>query len=112
MRVFDSSDDAYIFVADNLYYVDIAVNSVPATVRPFPGDTVLYFESHDNKFYVILCDGMGSGNEASFESKMTAELLKEFIKSGIQANTAVNMINSSMALKTQSEVFRQPIYWK
>ena len=105
MRVFDSSGDSIHLVADNLYYVDITVKQRSRDGQTVSGDTVLYFESHDNKFYVILCDGMGSGNEASLESKMTAELLKEFIKSGIQANTAVNMINSSMALKTQSEVF-------
>ena len=48
---------------------------------------------------------MGSGNEALNESKMTAELLKEFIKANIKTETAIKMINSSLSLKTKREIF-------
>ena len=105
MRIFDETGDSIRLVADNLYYPDIAVKQKIKEGQKVSGDTVIYFESHENKFYVILCDGMGSGDEASLESKMTAELLREFIKADIKIETAISMINSSLALKTQREGF-------
>lgn len=105
MRIFDEKSDTIRLVADNIYYPEFSVKQRTREGQAVSGDTVIYFESHDNKFYVILCDGMGSGDEASLESRMTAELLKEFIKADIKIETAINMINSSLALKTQREVF-------
>lgn len=105
MRIFDEKEDGIRLVADNLYYTDISVKQRIKEGESVSGDTVVYFESHDNKFYVILCDGMGSGDEASSESKMTAGLLKEFITADIDIETAISMINSSLSLKNQREGF-------
>ncbi len=68
------------------------------------GDTILHFE-HQGKFFVILCDGMGSGNEAKTESGMTAKLFAQFLKAGFEKTTALNMINSALALKADRESF-------
>ena len=48
---------------------------------------------------------MGQGRKAYRESKMTVELLKEFIKTGFLKDKAVNMINSALAIKGDSESF-------
>ena len=67
------------------------------------GDTVLHFKTDKNKYYIILCDGMGSGEEACRESRMTAELLGGFLKAGFSKRAAVNLINSTLALKLDRE---------
>ena len=68
------------------------------------GDTLVHFE-RGNKYFVILCDGMGSGEAALSESRLTAKLFEEFLKAGFAKETAVSMINSALALKADKESF-------
>ncbi len=105
MKVYGEEAGNICLVADSLYYPEISVKQRKREGQEVSGDTVMHFETPDNKLYVILSDGMGSGDDASRESKITAELLKEFITAGIKIETAINIINSSLSLKTQKEVF-------
>lgn len=105
MKIKDEQSGTVHLVSDNLYFPDISVKSSTKDGETVSGDTVLYFESEYNKFYVILADGMGSGKEAQKESQMTASLLKEFILAGVDIKIAIDMINSSLSLKTQPELF-------
>lgn len=68
------------------------------------GDTVIYFE-RGRKFFVILCDGMGSGDDAMHQSRLTARLFEKFLKAGFDKETSLRMINSSLALKADQESF-------
>lgn len=100
------NDSSYMkFVAHNKYYVEYAVCQHSGESDTVCGDTVMQFDTDDNKFCVLLCDGMGSGSEASEESRLTAELLQDFIKAGFIKNTAVKMINSTLAMKAGKENF-------
>ncbi len=105
MRILDDFAEGYHLVADNLYFPEISVRQRVQEGQSVSGDTVVHFEAPGNKYYVILCDGMGSGDEAFAESHMTAELLKEFIMAGVKPEAAVKIINSSLALKTRREGF-------
>ena len=104
MKVCEEKDTVHL-IADNLFYTEFSVKQRTKEEQSVSGDTVIHFETDNGKFYVILCDGMGSGSEALNESKMTAELLKEFIKANIKTETAIKMINSSLSLKTKREIF-------
>ncbi len=68
------------------------------------GDSVIYFE-RENKFFVILCDGMGSGDDAMHQSRLTARLFEKFLKAGFDKETSLRMINSALALKADQESF-------
>lgn len=68
------------------------------------GDTLIHFEKN-GRYFVILCDGMGHGEAALSESRLTARLFEEFLRAGFQKETAVNMINSTLALKADKESF-------
>lgn len=68
------------------------------------GDTVTYFE-RENKFFVILCDGMGSGRDAMRQSRLAARLFEKFLKAGFNKETSLRMINSALALKADQESF-------
>ncbi len=105
MKIKDEEGGTIHLVSDNIFYPDIAVKKSTKDGESVSGDTVLYFESDNNLFYVILADGMGSGKEAQKESMMTAGLLKEFILAGVDIGIAIDMINSSLSLKTQPELF-------
>lgn len=92
-------------ITDNAYEVIISVSQKEKDDEPVSGDTVLHFETEKSKYYIILCDGMGSGNDASRESRMTAELLGGFLKAGFTKSAALNLINSTLALKMDREGF-------
>ena len=105
MKIKNEEGNTVHLVSDNVFYPDIAVKKSTKDGEMVSGDTDLYFESEDNKFYVILADGMGSGKEAQKESLMTASLLKDFILAGVDIKIAIDMINSSLSLKTRPELF-------
>ena len=104
MKIADNSS-AIKFVAHNRYYVEYAVCQHSGEAEELCGDTVMQFETNDSKFCVLLCDGMGAGDEANEESRLTASLFGDFIKAGFIKDTAVRMINSTLAMKSGNESF-------
>ncbi len=86
------------------YAPKVTVRTESKTGSGVSGDTVIYFE-RGNKFFVILCDGMGSGDEAMQQSRLTARLFEKFLKAGFDKETSLRMINSALALKADQESF-------
>lgn len=104
-RVYCKNKSIIKFVTDDLYVPDVYVYQSEKEGEEICGDTVTHFRTDKNKYYIILCDGMGSGSDASKESKMTSELLAGFLKAGFSKNTAISLINSTLALKMDREGF-------
>ena len=50
-------------------------------------------------YYVLLCDGMGTGTEAEHESRTAAKLLRSMIESGFDALGAMQMLNGVYILR-------------
>lgn len=86
------------------YDVKVSVQQEPKQGQEVCGDTLIHF-GKNGKYYVILCDGMGCGETAYSESRLTARLFEEFLKAGFGKETAVDMINSALALKADKESF-------
>ena len=63
------------------------------------------FNEKQGKYFVILCDGMGYGENALPISRLTVRLFSEFLRAGFRKETAVNLINSTLALKADKESF-------
>lgn len=63
------------------------------------GDSGSYFKLDDGTLCVILSDGMGSGKSAAVMSASAISILERFLKSGIDAKTAISTINSALILK-------------
>ncbi|MBR5808630.1 MAG: SpoIIE family protein phosphatase [Clostridia bacterium] len=82
----------------------VTVRTEPKAGYSVSGDSVIYFEK-ENKFFVILCDGMGSGDDAMHQSRLTARLFEKFLKAGFDKGTSLRMINSALALKADQESF-------
>ena len=87
-----------------VFFPKVTVRTEAKTGYGVSGDTVIYFE-RKNKFYVILCDGMGSGDDAMHQSRLTARLFEKFLKAGFDKGTSLRMINSALALKADQESF-------
>lgn len=69
----------------------------------FTGDTYSFGKTKDGTYLTLISDGMGSGPEAGKESKATVELVEKFIESGFGQDTAINMVNSIMAMKFEED---------
>lgn len=63
------------------------------------GDSYSFGKISDGSYMCIISDGMGSGPEASKESKVAVELIEKFTRFGISKATAINTVNSIMSLK-------------
>jgi len=87
-----------------VYAPKVTVRTESKTGYGVSGDTIIYFE-RDNKFFVILSDGMGSGDDAMHQSRLTARLFEKFLKAGFDKETCLRMINSALALKADQESF-------
>ncbi len=93
------------FSTAGVYKTNIGVSQVPKHGENVCGDSVFRFKTDANKYYIIICDGMGSGPSARTESILTGSLIQRFLEAGLPAQSAIKMVNSSLALKQESETF-------
>ena len=72
--------------------------------RPEPdnGDRCLRFAGTMCKYYVILCDGMGTGLGAVQEGKTAGTLLRRLLSAGYPAEYALRSLNSLCALRNRA----------
>lgn len=87
------------------YRLDIYTTSVCADDSGENGDTSAVFNDGTGKSYVVISDGMGSGRNASVESRMVVKMFRRLVSSGIDYQSAVKMINSVMVTKSPEETF-------
>ena len=66
------------------------------------GDTVLTVSNEDYD-YVILCDGMGSGNAAALTSALASTFLSRLLAAGNRADTSLRMLNGFLSARGARE---------
>ena len=66
------------------------------------GDKCLRFAGTEGKFYVLLCDGMGTGLGAVQEGKTAGVMLRRLLCAGYPAEYALRSINSICALRDRA----------
>ena len=62
------------------------------------GDRCLWFSGTGCRYYVLLCDGMGTGLGAAREGRFAGELLRDLLSAGFPAEYALESLNSLLAL--------------
>ncbi len=72
--------------------------------RGVSGDGSTAFTTDDGKLCVILSDGMGTGKEAGEMSRASIQALADFIRAGVQAETAIGLLESLMMMKNETDV--------
>lgn len=66
------------------------------------GDKCIAFSGPGCKYYVLLCDGMGTGIGAAEEGRSASGLLRQMLSAGFPAEYAFRSINSVLALRGQA----------
>lgn len=69
------------------------------------GDYVTGFIDGRGRYYSIMSDGMGSGTRARVDSAFACGLLTKLLESGIDIETAAEMLNTSLMVKSSDESF-------
>ena len=63
------------------------------------GDRCQAFSGAGGKYYVLLCDGMGTGLGAAQEGKNALDMLRQMLTAGLPAEYALQSINSLCCLR-------------
>ena len=63
------------------------------------GDRCLWFAGTRNRYYVLLCDGMGTGEGAAYEAKTAANMLRRMLTAGYPTDYALQSLNSLCVLR-------------
>lgn len=63
------------------------------------GDRCLWFAGVECRYYILLCDGMGTGPEAAREAVAAGNMLKRLLSSGYPPEHALRSVNSICALQ-------------
>lgn len=66
------------------------------------GDRCLRFAGTACRYYVLLCDGMGTGLGAIQEAKIAGNLLRRLLSAGFPADHALRSLNSLCALRDRA----------
>ena len=84
------------------YAPELAVGSACRAGSELSGDRGATCKDRFGGFYVLLCDGMGSGPEARQESDRTARLLTAFLETGMEPDTVLALVNDFFVLRRQA----------
>ncbi len=63
------------------------------------GDTGTWFRDENGCLWVVLCDGMGSGEAAAGDSRLLMNLLEEFLHAGVDPTSALATITAALSLR-------------
>ncbi len=63
------------------------------------GDRGACFAGADTDYYVLLCDGMGTGSWAEKSAGETIELVEKLLKTGLDPNSALKLLNGVELLR-------------
>lgn len=83
--------------------VDFFAEQISCVEGDVCGDCYEYFVDAKGYSYCILSDGMGSGKRAAIDSVMTCSILLKLIRAGFSVSSALNLINSSLLVKSVDE---------
>lgn len=78
---------------------ELAVGSACREGNSVSGDRGAACRDRFGCYYVLLCDGMGTGPAAGSESDRAAHLLTAFLEAGLEADTALELVNGFFVLR-------------
>lgn len=80
-----------------IYQPEVAVCS--ASRSNHSGDRCFWFAGTECRYYILLCDGMGTGIDAARDGKMAGNMLKKLLSAGYPPEYALRSVNSFCALQ-------------
>ena len=82
------------------FRIEVSARSLSA--EKANGDRCMAFPGPGCKYFVLLCDGMGTGVGAADAGDSTAELLRQMLSAGFPPEHAFRSVNSVLALRGQA----------
>lgn len=82
------------------FEVQSSIINVPKSSEEISGDSYLIEELPDLKYLSVISDGQGCGRGASKSSRMVIDMLERLISGGFNENSAIEIINSVIKLKS------------
>lgn len=87
------------------YGVKFASVQLSRNKNELNGDYVSTLIDGKGYYYSILSDGMGNGTRARIDSAFVCGLLSKLLESGVEPETAIDMLNTSLLVKSSDESF-------
>ncbi len=84
------------------YQPEVAVCT--ASRESVNGDRCFWFAGTECRYYILICDGMGTGQEAAREGKQAGGLLRKLLSAGYPAEYALRTVNSLCALQGKAGI--------
>ena len=81
------------------YTVKVGVSAQGRRGARISGDRGVCFHTDDGRLYAILCDGMGTGQDAAQESTTAVDTLSDLIQAGMQPDHAMEFLNGMYILR-------------
>ncbi len=81
------------------YVPELSVQAAGRGGSNISGDRGAAFAGPDATYYVLLCDGMGTGSAAAKESMQAIALLRQLLLSGLDAGNALRSLNGVYVLR-------------
>lgn len=93
------SDRLYTPQSVENYSVELSVQATGRNGSTASGDRGAAFAGSGGRYYVLLCDGMGTGSAAAKESESASELLRLLLLSGMEPDHAMRCLNDIYLLR-------------
>ncbi len=85
------------------YKIDCGTHQISSDGGKWCGDSFDSFYDGKGNFYMLLSDGMGTGQRAAADSVLCCSLCSSLIKAGFGNDVIIKMINSAMLIRTGEE---------
>ena len=92
--VLEDGKSAFVLESLPRYTVEAVMKQIPKKGEIVCGDSIATAVSKDDYFYCFLCDGMGSGEEASLTAKLCRIFLEKMLICGNKKSTTLAMLNN------------------
>ena len=92
--VVEDGKSAFVLESMPCYTVEAVMKQAPKKGERVCGDSIATAVSKDDYFYCFLCDGMGSGEEASLTAKLCRIFLEKMLVCGNKKSTTLAMLNN------------------
>lgn len=81
------------------FQAEVGFCALGAGGSTYRGDRAAWFSAPQNRFYVLLCDGMGTGKWAAKASREAVNLLRGLLQAGLEPGEALQTLNDSLVLR-------------
>lgn len=93
----------YYFQEEPDYHLLTGTARAVKETEKISGDNYSFYEADPGRRMILLSDGMGSGEKACEDSERVIEIMESFLTAGFRKETAVQMINGTLAAAGQEQ---------